>query len=131
MRTVEDIEKALSELPPDQLAEFRTWFETFDAARFDDNTAYVAVNRMRIDDLRPSAYRTHDGGKTWRNVTAGIPEGAYVNSVKEDPQAKGLLYAATELRVYVSFSDGAKGVMPVGILEKRRRSFQVGIVMVA
>ena len=36
MRTVEDIEKALTELPADQLAEFRAWFETFDAARFDE-----------------------------------------------------------------------------------------------
>src|SRR6202012_2935247 len=50
----------------------------------------------------------HDGGKTWKNIVAGIPEGAYVNSVKEDPKAKGLLYAATELRVYVSFNDGAQ-----------------------
>jgi len=41
-------------------------------------------------------------------MTAGIPEGAYVNSVKEDPKAKGLLYAATELRVYVSFNDGGQ-----------------------
>ena len=51
-------------------------------------------------------YRTHDGAKSWQNVTAGIPEGAYVNSVKEDTQVKGLLFAATELRVYVSFNDG-------------------------
>jgi len=56
--------------------------------------------------MKPYIYRTHDGGKTWTNVVAGIPEGAYVNSVKEDPKIKGLLYAATELRVYVSFDDG-------------------------
>ena len=40
--------------------------------------------------MQPYIYRTHDGGKTWQNVVAGIPEGAFVNSVKEDPQAKGL-----------------------------------------
>jgi hypothetical protein len=66
------------------------------------------VDRHRIADNKPYIYRTHDGGKTWQNVTAGIPEGAYVNSVKEDTQTKGLLYAATELRVYVSFNDGAQ-----------------------
>ena len=66
------------------------------------------MDRHRIADNKPYIYRTHDGGKTWQNVVAGIPEGAYVNSVKEDPQAKGLLYAATELRVYVSFNDGAQ-----------------------
>jgi photosystem II stability/assembly factor-like uncharacterized protein len=49
---------------------------------------------------------THAGGRTWQNAVSGIPEGAYVNSVKQDPQTKGLLYAATELRVYLSFNDG-------------------------
>ena len=77
-----------------------------DAGHFDVETAYASVDRHRIADNRPYVYRTHDGCKTWHNVVAGIPEGAYVNSVKEDPQTKGLLYAATELRVYVSFNDG-------------------------
>jgi photosystem II stability/assembly factor-like uncharacterized protein len=78
-----------------------------EAGHFDAETAYASVDRHRIADNRPYIYRTHDGGKTWQNVTAGIPEGAYVNSVKEDPLGKGLLFAATELRVYVSFNDGA------------------------
>ncbi len=79
-----------------------------EAGHFDAETAYASVDRHRIADNKPYIYRTHDGGKTWQNVVAGIPEGAFVNSVKEDPQAKGLLYAATELRVYVSFNDGAQ-----------------------
>jgi photosystem II stability/assembly factor-like uncharacterized protein len=77
-----------------------------ESGHFDVNTAYASVDRHRIADNQPYIYRTHDGGKTWQNVVAGIPEGAFVNSVKEDPQTKGLLYAATELRVYVSFNDG-------------------------
>ena len=77
-----------------------------EAGHFDAETAYASVDRHRIADNKAYIYRTRDGGKTWRNVAAGIPEGAYVNSVKEDPQTKGLLYAATELRVYVSFNDG-------------------------
>jgi photosystem II stability/assembly factor-like uncharacterized protein len=77
-----------------------------EAGHFDTATAYASVDRHRLTDMKPYIYRTHDGGKSWENVVAGIPEGAYVNSVKEDPQAKGLLYAATELRVYVSFNDG-------------------------
>jgi photosystem II stability/assembly factor-like uncharacterized protein len=77
-----------------------------EAGHFDAGTAYASVDRHRITDNKPYIYRTRDSGKTWQNVVAGIPEGAYVNSVKEDPQAKGLLYAATELRVYVSFNDG-------------------------
>ena len=79
-----------------------------EAGHFDAQTAYASVDRHRLADMKPYLYRTHDGGKTWRNVVAGIPEGAYVNSVKEDPRVKGLLYAATELRVYVSFNDGSQ-----------------------
>jgi photosystem II stability/assembly factor-like uncharacterized protein len=77
-----------------------------EAGHFDAETAYASVDRHRIADNKPYIYRTHDGGKTWQNVVAGIPEGAFVNSIKEDAVAKGLLYAATELRVYVSFNDG-------------------------
>jgi photosystem II stability/assembly factor-like uncharacterized protein len=77
-----------------------------EAGHFDLGTAYASVDRHRLSDMKPYIYRTHDGGKTWQNVVSGIPEGAYVNSVKEDPKVKGLLYAATELRVYVSLNDG-------------------------
>jgi photosystem II stability/assembly factor-like uncharacterized protein len=77
-----------------------------EAGHFDAETAYASVDRHRLADDRPYIYRTHDGGKTWQNVVNGIPEGAFVNSIKEDTRQKGLLYAATELRVYVSFDDG-------------------------
>jgi photosystem II stability/assembly factor-like uncharacterized protein len=78
-----------------------------DASRFDDDTAYVAVNRMRIDDWHPYAFRTHDGGKTWQPISAGLPENAPVNAVRADPVQTGLLYAATERAVWASFDDGA------------------------
>ncbi len=77
-----------------------------DAGHFDADTAYASVDRHRLADDKPYIYRTHDGGKSWKNIVAGIPEGAYVNGVKEDTKAKGLLFASTELRVYVSFNDG-------------------------
>ncbi len=78
-----------------------------DASRFDDDTAYVAVNRMRIDDLHPYAFRTHDGGKTWQSISAGLPDNAPVDAVRADPVQPGLLYAATEQAVWASFDDGA------------------------
>jgi hypothetical protein len=92
--------------PPDMTS----WSKVsqIEAGHFDIETAYASVDRHRVADMKPYIYRTHDGGKTWQNMTAGIPEGAFVNSVKEDPKAKGLLYAATELRVYVSFNDGGQ-----------------------
>ncbi len=79
-----------------------------DASRFDDNTAYVAVNRMRIDDMHPYAFRTHDGGKTWTAIVNGLPDDGPVNAVRADPVVPGLLYAATELGVYISFDDGSR-----------------------
>ena len=77
-----------------------------EAGHFDVDTAYASVDRHRLADNKPYIYRTHDGGKTWQNTVEGIPDGAYVNSIKEDTKAKGLLFACTELRVYVSFNDG-------------------------
>ena len=79
-----------------------------DAGRFDPRTAYAAVNTLRLDDLRPHIYRTHDGGATWTEIVAGIPAGETVNAVREDPKRKGLLFAGTERAVYVSFDDGGK-----------------------
>lgn len=77
-----------------------------EAGHFDVQTAYASIDRHRLADDAPYIYRTHDGGKSWTNVAKGIPNGAFVNCIKEDPKQKGLLYAATELRVYVSFDDG-------------------------
>jgi photosystem II stability/assembly factor-like uncharacterized protein len=76
-----------------------------DASHFDDDTAYAAINRIHLDDMRPYIYRTHDGGKTWTEIVKGLPDQP-VNSVREDPVRKGLLFAATEIAVYVSFNDG-------------------------
>ncbi|MGE0441329.1 MAG: glycoside hydrolase [Gemmatimonadales bacterium] len=77
-----------------------------DAGRFDTLTAYAAVNTLRIDDLRPHIYRTHDGGRSWTHITNGIPDGGIINAVREDPKRRGLLYAGSEQTVYVSFDDG-------------------------
>ncbi len=76
------------------------------ASHFDDNTAYAAINRFRLDDLAPHIYRTHDGGATWNEVVSGIPSNEVVNTVREDPVKKGLLFAGTERQVYFSLDDG-------------------------
>jgi len=78
-----------------------------EAGHFDSNTAYAAVNTLRIDDLRPHIFATHDSGKTWTEIANGIPAGQIVNAVREDPKRKGLLFAGAEKGVYVSFDDGA------------------------
>ena len=72
----------------------------------DNLTAYAAANTLRLDDLNPHFYRTHDGGKTWTEINTGIAPGAASNSIREDPRKKGLLYAATRRAVWVSVDDG-------------------------
>jgi photosystem II stability/assembly factor-like uncharacterized protein len=77
-----------------------------EASRFDPAVAYVAVDRHRLDDQKPYIYRTRDYGKTWLPITAGIAGNSFVNAVREDTQIKGLLFAGTELGIYISFNDG-------------------------
>ena len=79
---------------------------TIEASHFDAGTAYAAINSFRLDDLRAHIYRTRDFGKTWTEITHGIPDGGASNVVREDPARKGLLFAGTEGAVYVSFNDG-------------------------
>jgi hypothetical protein len=88
--------------------ELTSWSKVslIEASHFDTETAYTAINRFRLDDLRPHIYRTHDGGKTWQKIVNGIPENEVVNAVREDPVRRGLLFAGTERAVYVSFNDG-------------------------
>ena len=90
---------------PPQVSDFMKVF-TIDPGRFDPLTAYAAVNTLRLDDMNPHIYRTHDGGKTWKEIVNGIPGGAPVSVVREDPKRKGLLFAGSETQVYVSFDDG-------------------------
>jgi hypothetical protein len=76
------------------------------ASRFDDDSAYASVSRFRVNDEQPYIYRTHDGGKSWKLITTGLPEIGPVDTVREDPVRKGLLFAGTENAVWVSFDDG-------------------------
>ena len=77
-----------------------------DASHFDTVSVYAAVNRFRLDDLHPYIYRTHDSGKSWQKIVNGLPENEPVNTVREDPERKRLLYAGTERSVYISWDDG-------------------------
>nr|MBP9111001.1 hypothetical protein [Pyrinomonadaceae bacterium] len=88
--------------------ELKSWAKVslIDAGRFDANTAYAAINTFRLDDLRPHIFRTHDGGKSWKEIVKGIPNGGIVNAVREDPVRKGLIYCGTEQAVYFSLDDG-------------------------
>ena len=77
-----------------------------EASHFAAGEAYAAVDRHRLDDLKPYLFRTRDFGKTWAGITSGIGPTSFLNAIREDPSHRGLLYAATETGVYVSFDEG-------------------------
>jgi hypothetical protein len=77
-----------------------------DASHFDAKTAFAAAERHQLEDYEPHIYRTRDGGATWQSITKGLPAGIYVQTVKEDPVRRGLLFCGTERGVFVSFDEG-------------------------
>jgi photosystem II stability/assembly factor-like uncharacterized protein len=97
--------KTWANVTPPGLSEWSK-ISLIEASHFDPGQAYAAIDRHRLDDQRPYIFRTRDDGKSWQSITAGIQENAFVYCVREDPKRRGLLYAGTELGVYVSFDDG-------------------------
>jgi photosystem II stability/assembly factor-like uncharacterized protein len=105
IQLTQDEGKTWSNVTPPEITPWSkvTHIET---SHFDAGTAYAAVDRHRLDDLRAYLYRTRNFGKNWELASNGIPEGYFLNCVREDPVRKGLLYACTEKGVFVSFDDG-------------------------
>jgi photosystem II stability/assembly factor-like uncharacterized protein len=103
-RTDDDGKSWAAVTPP----ELTPWSKVvmMEASHGDVNEAYAAIDRHRLEDYEPHVFRTRDGGKTWQKITTGLPAGVYMQTVKEDPQRRGLLFAGTELGVFVSFDDG-------------------------
>jgi photosystem II stability/assembly factor-like uncharacterized protein len=95
-------------LTPPQL---KSWWKVgiIEPSHFEANTAYAAIDLHRIDDQRALILRTRDGGRSWTEITRGLPSAggpSSVNVVREDPQRRGLLFAGTERGLFVSFDDG-------------------------
>src|SRR5208282_3096448 len=106
VQITQDDGKTWSNVTPKDMPEW-SMVSLLDASPHDAASAFIAADRHKLDDFKPYIYKTHDSGKSWTKIAAGIPEGAYVHAVREDPKRKGLLYAGTETGVYVSFDDGA------------------------
>jgi photosystem II stability/assembly factor-like uncharacterized protein len=97
--------KTWTNVTPKEMPEFGR-VSQIDGSTFDPGGAYIAVKRPLLDDLAPYLFRTHDFGKTWTKIVAGISPTDYTHVVREDPARRGLLYAGTQHGVYVSFNDG-------------------------
>ncbi|MFC4221557.1 VPS10 domain-containing protein [Flagellimonas marina] len=72
----------------------------------DPATVYIATTRYKFNDYTPALYKSTDYGKTWTNISSGIPYGSFTRVVREDQERKGLLYAGTEKGLYISWNDG-------------------------
>jgi len=72
----------------------------------DPATVYMATTRYKFNDHTPALYKSSDYGKTWANISTGIPYGSFTRVVREDQIRKGLLYAGTEKGLYISWNDG-------------------------
>ncbi|MFQ5744681.1 MAG: glycosyl hydrolase, partial [Acidobacteriota bacterium] len=74
----------------------------------DPATAYITFTRYKFNDFTPHIYKSNDYGKSWVQIVDGIEDEAWVRVVREDPERRGLLYAGTELGIYISFDDGGQ-----------------------
>ncbi|HJR33692.1 MAG TPA: glycosyl hydrolase [Gemmatimonadales bacterium] len=98
--------KTWSNVTPKDMPEFGR-VSQIDASSFASGTAYISVRRPLLDDFAPYIWKTTDYGRTWTRIVSGIRPDDYVHAVREDPTRAGLLYAATQHGVYISYDDGA------------------------
>jgi hypothetical protein len=73
---------------------------------FDKATAYIATNRYKFNDHAPGLYKTTDYGATWTKIDRGIPGNAFTRVVREDNVRRDLLFAGTELGLFISWNGG-------------------------
>ena len=94
--------------PPDLPA--WTLINMIEVSPHNSTTAYLAATRYKLDEPRPMLYKTLDYGKTWTDISQGIPDSDYTRVIREDPARPGLLYAGTETGILVSFDDGGSWI---------------------
>ncbi|OZV68146.1 WD40/YVTN/BNR-like repeat-containing protein [Winogradskyella aurantia] len=83
-----------------------TLINAIEVSPHDKATAYIATTRFKFNDYTPAIYKTTNYGKSWTNISSGIPQGAYTRVVREDTKRKDLLFAGTELGMYISWNGG-------------------------
>ena len=77
---------------------------------FDPNTVYVLLDNHKFGDYKPYVYKSNDGGKNWKNITEGIPDGFLCWRLVQDHVDKNLMFLGTEYGIYVSVNGGNKWV---------------------
>ena len=82
----------------------RKWASRVVASQYDEATVYLTQNGKRDNDFQVYVYRSKDYGKTWEDISEGIPGGP-VNVIHEDPYNARTLYVGTDMGVYVTTDD--------------------------
>ena len=98
--------KTWTNVTPKDMPEFGR-VSQIDASAFNDGGAYISVRRPLLNDRAPYIWKTADYGRTWTKIVNGLAADEYVHAVREDPTRAGLLYAATQHGVHISYDDGA------------------------
>ena len=98
--------KTWTNVTPKEMPDFGR-VSQIDASAFSAGAAYLSVRKPLLNDRSPYIFKTTDYGKTWTKIVSGLAADEYVHAVREDPSRKGLLYAATQHGVRISYDDGA------------------------
>ncbi len=97
--------KTWNDVTPKGLAKF-TKISSIDPSPHVDGVAYVAANRIKLDDNHPYLWKTSDFGAHWVQIQATLPDTEPARVLREDPGKRGLLFVGTERSVYFSTDDG-------------------------
>ena len=93
-----------SNVTPKQLDESN--IHSLEMSPHDAGTIYIAANRYKFNDMSAMAFKTSNGGKSWKPINAGIQQNDFLRVIREDPKVPGLLYGGGERGFYISFNGG-------------------------
>jgi len=96
--------KNWKDITPKNLGE--TLVNAIEVSPHNPTVVYIATTKYKLGDYTPALFKSDNYGKTWKSINTGIPNGAHTRVIREDKTKKGLLYAGTELGIYISFNDG-------------------------
>ncbi|TYA71948.1 WD40/YVTN/BNR-like repeat-containing protein [Seonamhaeicola marinus] len=97
--------KTWQNITPKNLGE--TLVNAIEVSPHNPAVVYIATTKYKLGDYTPALFKSENYGKTWKAINNGIPQGAHTRVIREDKAKKGLLYAGTELGMYISFDDGS------------------------
>lgn len=98
----------------------RTYVNYLLGSGHDQNVVYAAFNHHKYGDFKPYLYKSTDKGRTWKSISANLPERGSVYSIAEDPVDADLIFAGTEFGCYFSNDGGGHwkklgGLPPVAV----------------